>query len=263
MGVLKILLFLALAYACVVGAMYLAQRKLLFPGAGWNAPPGLPGWGEAVSIATPDGETLGARISPAPAGRPTVLLFHGNADHIANFGFLARAFEGRRIGLLAVSYRGYGDSTGAPSEAGLLVDGVASYDWLAQRSNGAIVLLGQSLGSGVAIHVAAQRPSAALVLVSPYLSVKALAQEFYPFLPVAWLIRDPFRSDLIIDSISVPKLFIHGGGDTIVPLASGQALFALAREPKRMVVYEHLAHNDIWTDEVVAEILDFIEKDGG
>lgn len=247
-----------LAYGALVAFMYVSQRSILFPGAGSTAPSS-PEWGEAVTIETPDGERLRALHAPAPRGRPTVLFFHGNADRAGNYRFLAEALAARGIGLLAISYRGYAGSTGSPSEAGLLTDGLAAFDWLAAQSDGGIVLLGQSLGSGVAVATAAERPAAGVVLVSAYLSVQSLAQAQYPFLPVAPLIKDPFRSDLRIAGVKQPKLFIHGRRDTVIPLSSGEALHRIAAEPKQMLIYDGFGHNDIWSDNMTAEIVRFVD----
>jgi fermentation-respiration switch protein FrsA (DUF1100 family) len=255
------LLFAVGAYAALVAFMYFSQRAILFPGAG-SAPPAGPEWGEAVAIATPDGETLHAFHRKAAPGKPSVLFFPGNADWIGNYAFLADALAARDIGLLAISYRGYPGSTGSPSEAGLLTDGLAAFDWLSAQGDGGIVLLGQSLGSGVAVNTAAERPATGVVLVSPYLSVLSVAQAKYPFLPVAPLIRDPFRSDLRIGDVKQPKLFIHGRRDSVVPLASGEALYRIAPEPKRMIIDDAAGHNDIWTDELMAEIVGFAEETG-
>jgi fermentation-respiration switch protein FrsA (DUF1100 family) len=238
--------------------MYFSQRAILFPGAR-SAPPAEPEWGEAAEIATPDGERLYALHSKAVPGRPSVLFFPGNADWIGNYAFLAEALGERGIGLLALSYRGYPGSTGSPSEAGLLIDGLAAFDWVSAQGNGGIVLLGQSLGSGVAVATAAARPATGVILVSAYLSVLSVAQAQYPFLPIAPLIRDPFRSDLRISGVKQPKLFIHGRRDTIIPLSSGEALYAIAPEPKRMIIDDTAGHNDIWTDRLTAEIVGFAE----
>ena len=115
-----------MAYVVVVVLMYFAQRHLLYPGAtkAADALPATAPWGTRVAIATPDGETLAAIHVPASKGRPVVLLFPGNGDNIANYGFLADWLSERGYGLLAVSYRGYPGSTGTPSEAGLLADGL-------------------------------------------------------------------------------------------------------------------------------------------
>ena len=264
MSATKLLIILplvaALAYLALVGLMYFSQRALLYPGAGAAfAPYSRAEWGEKVAIATPDGEMLHALFSKGEAGKPSVLFFLGNADRVGNYGFLAQALASHGIGLLAVSYRGYPGSTGSPSENGLLTDGMASFDWLSERSEGGIIVLGQSLGSGVAVNTAAHRPAAGVILVSAYLSVLSLAQTHYPFLPVAALIKDPFRSDLRITKVMQPKLFIHGRRDDIIPLSSGEALFNLAPEPKRMLVYDAFGHNDLWNESMVAEIIGFIE----
>ena len=163
------------------------------------------------------------------------------------------------IGLLAISYRGYPGSTGSPSESGLLTDGLAAFDWLSAQGNGGIVLLGQSLGSGVAVNMAAQSPATGVIFVSAYLSVLSVAQAQYPFLPVAPLIKDPFRSDLRIASVTQPKLFIHGRRDTVIPLSSGEALYRIAHEPKRMLIDDASGHNDIWNGGLTAEIIRFVD----
>ena len=264
MSATKLLIILplvaALAYLALVGLMYFSQRALLYPGAGAAvAPVSRAEWGEKVAIPTPDGETLHALFSKGEAGKPSVLFFLGNADRVGNYGFLAQALAARGIGLLAISYRGYPGSTGSPSENGLLTDGLAAFDWLSGHSEGGIVVLGQSLGTGVAVNTAAHRPAVGVILLSAYLSVLSLAQTHYPFLPVAALIKDPFRSDLRIAQVRQPKLFIHGRRDDIIPLTSGEALFNLSPEPKRMLVHDALGHNDLWNEGMVAEIVGFIE----
>lgn len=188
-----------------------------------------------------------------------MLFFLGNADRVGNYGFLAQALAARGIGLLAISYRGYPGSTGSPSEAGLLTDGVAAFDWLSARARSEIVVLGQSLGSGVAVNTARQRPASAVILVSAYLSVLSVAQTHYPFFPVALLIKDPFRSDLRIRDVRQPKLFIHGRRDTSIPLSSGKALYDIAPEPRQMVIYDGSGHNDLWDAGMVGDIIRFIE----
>lgn len=255
---LNLLLTVAIGYGVLGAMVYLTQRSMLYPGASGGPLPAAD-WGERVSIATPDGEQLVALHAPAPSGRPTILFLHGNADRIDRYGFLARGLAERGVGLLALSYRGYPGSTGAPSEAGLLADGLAAYDWLAARTEAGVAVLGQSLGSGVGVHVAAERPAAALVLVSAYDSVLAVARRLYFFLPVAPLIRDRFRSDLRIARATQPKLFVHGRRDSVIALSHGESLYAAAPEPKRMLVLDAAGHNDIWSNELIAEIVGFVE----
>jgi fermentation-respiration switch protein FrsA (DUF1100 family) len=254
-----ILIVAAVAYGLVVAFMYLAQRALLYPGAYATAPElAAAPWGEWTRIATPDGETLAALYAPAAGGKPTILYFHGNADDIRRYGFLAEMLGRQGYGLLAVSYRGYGGSTGSPTEAGLLTDGLAAYDWLAARGGHPIVLLGQSLGSGVAVNTAAERDAAAIVLISAYDSVLAVARSSYPFLPVAALLKDNFRSDLRIARVGQPKLFLHGDRDGIIPMRFGEALFAAAPEPKRFSIQQDRGHNDLWTTAMVDEVVAFV-----
>ena len=209
-----------IAYALVVAVMYFAQRALLYPGASKTVdalPTPVP-WAARVAIATPDGETLAALHVPAGKGRPTVLFFPGNGDNIVNYGFLGDLLSRRGYGLLAVSYRGYPGSTGSPTEAGLLVDGLAAFDWLsAQDHTTPIVILGRSLGTGVAVNTAAERDASAVVLISAYEFDPPRSRDKYPYLPVAVLMKDSFRSDLRIARVSEPKLFLHGDLDTSVP----------------------------------------------
>jgi fermentation-respiration switch protein FrsA (DUF1100 family) len=239
--------------------MYFGQRALLYPGASlqplalsFPAP-----WGKWERITTPDGEMLALLHTSAIGGRPTILLFPGNGDDIADYGFLAEAMAKHGYGLLAVSYRGYPGSTGSPTETGLLIDGLAAFDWLDAQSQDPIVIIGRSLGTGVAVNVAAERLAAAIVLISAYDSTLAVARGRYPFLPVGALMKDTFRSDLRIVKVSEPKLFVHGGLDQVVPLRFGQAIFAAA-EPKRFSLQPGKGHNDIWTPATIDEVTGFI-----
>lgn len=266
MNATKLLLILpllaAFAYISLVGLTYLSQRALLYPGASATPAPERASWGQNASIQTPDGETLHGLYSRGEPGQPSVLFFLGNADRVSNYGFFAQALAARGIGLLALSYRGYPGSSGTPNEHGLLIDGIAAFDWLAARSGNEIVVLGQSLGSGVAVDTAGQRPAVAVILVSAYLSVLSLARTYYPFFPVALLTKDPFRSDLKIVGVRQPKLFIHGRHDTIIPLSSGEALYQIAPEPKQMLIYD-AGHNDLWDARMVDDIIRFVQSQKG
>lgn len=243
--------------------MYFAQRSLLYPGASKavDALPSTAPWGSRVSIETPDGETLAALYVPAGKARPTVLLFPGNGDNVAGYGFLADLLAARGYGLLALSYRGYPGSTGSPTETGLLTDGLAAFDWLtAHDRTTPIIVLGRSLGTGVAVDTAAERDAKAVVLVSPYESIQALAAGRYRFLPVGMLIKDSFRSDLRIARVTEPKLFLHGDLDNTIPLASGRALFDAAPQPKTFSVQRGRGHNDIWTRGLVEQVIAFADS---
>ncbi|PCK85626.1 alpha/beta hydrolase [Rhizobium sophoriradicis] len=252
-------LMAAIAYMAVVALVFFSQRSLLYPGAGAAPLPQPASWGETVHVKTPDGEMLHGLYSQGDSDKPCVLLFFGNGDRVDNYAFLAQALATRGIGLLAISYRGYPGSTGSPSEQGLLTDGIAAFDWLSAKAGSGIVVLGRSLGTGVAVNTAANRPAAGVILVSPYLSVLSVAQTRYRFLPVGALLKDPFRSDLNIGKVRQPKLFLHGRLDDSIPLSSGEALYRLAPEPKQMVIYDGAGHNDIFNDNMVGDVIRFVE----
>ena len=149
-------------------------------------------------------------------------------------------------GLLALSYRGYGGSTGKPSEDGLIRDAAAAYDFAAARYGPKrIVLWGESLGTAVAIALAAEREVAGVMLDAPFASAIDVGANAYPFAPVRWLIKDTFRSDRRIARVKAPILVLHGEQDTVVPIRFGEKLFALAHEPKRMVRFPDGGHVDL------------------
>ena len=186
------------------------------------------------ALKTEDGESLLAwRIPPAPE-RPLILYFHGNAGGIDLRVERFRAMAKAGMGVLAIEYRGYASSTGRPSERGLKLDGEAAY--AAAIASGVrperIVAMGESLGSGVAVAIAARRKIGALVLDSPYSSIADVAAAAYWFVPVRALLRDPFRNDLLIAQVKAPTLIVHGTTDPVVPIRFGEKLFALANPPK-------------------------------
>ncbi len=167
------------------------------------------------------------------------------------------------MGLLAIEYRGYASSTGSPSERGLKLDGEAAY--AAAIASGVaperIVALGESLGSGVAVALAARHKIGALVLDSPYSSIADVAAAAYWFVPVRALLRDPFRNDLLIGSVTAPMLMVHGTKDLVTPIRFGEKLFALANQPKEFWRVEGAAH--LAMGERLAETLDWIAKTVG
>jgi fermentation-respiration switch protein FrsA (DUF1100 family) len=239
-----------LAYLAIVAFMYLQQRSFqYFPGHKATPPQalGLTGVSEE-RVRTPDGETIVLWYAPAPPGAPTVLFFHGNGGEIADrtkrFGFL----QSQGFGVLFVSYRGYGGSTGTISEQGLITDALTAYDFL--RSKGVapdrIMLLGESLGTGVAVQLAAQRPVVAVALEAPYTATADIAAGVYWWLPVRLLMKDQFRSRDHIANVKVPLLIQHGDSDTVVPVAQGRALFAMANEPKQLVIIPGAGHDAVF-----------------
>ncbi len=205
---------------------------------------------ERVNLKTPDGETIVAWYKPASTGLPTVLFFHGNGGSIATRPRKISTYANSDFGLLAVSYRGYGDSTGKPSEKGFITDALTAYDWLIEKGlNGKqIFVIGESIGTGVAIQLAAARPVGAVALEAAYASAVDIGANVYWFLPVRWLMHDQFRSIEHIANVKAPLLMIHGTHDTTIPPEQGKLLFAKANEPKQFVTVQDGTHSGVIGD---------------
>jgi uncharacterized protein len=248
---LRTLLLIGVAvYLALVAVMYFAQRSLMyFPEARRTAPAqaGLPE-AEEVVLDTADGERVIVWHMPPRGDRPVVLYFHGNGGALRYRVDRYRELTQDGTGLVLLSYRGYGGSSGRPSESGLIEDGRVAYAFAAERYS-QLVVWGESLGSGVAVAIAAEKAAEKkikrAVLEAPFASAVALAASVYPFVPVRFLMKDQFRSDLRIRNVTVPVLIVHGDRDTVIPIESGERLFALAHEPKRFLRVTGAGHEDL------------------
>jgi fermentation-respiration switch protein FrsA (DUF1100 family) len=189
-----------------------------------------------------------------------VLYFHGNGGALRLRADRFKKLAAGGIGLIGVSYRGYGGSTGQPTEAGLIEDARAAYAFAAARYPGRIAAWGESLGTGVAIALAAEKPVSRLILEAPYSSTVDIAAAQYWFLPVRLLMKDQFRSDLRIARVTAPVLIIHGDADRIIPIQYGQRLFSLIPGKKRMVRFPGGGHNDLDTFGASGVAMKFIEE---
>ena len=195
---------------------------------------------------TADGEKVIVWHLPPRGEMPVVLYFHGNGGALRYRVDRFRALTADGTGLVALSYRGYGGSTGSPTEAGLIADAEAAYAFAAAHYPAErIVLFGESLGSGVAVALAATHKIGRLVLEAPFTSAADVGAQVYWFLPVRLLMKDPFRSDARIGKVTAPLLILHGARDNVVPIALGERLFALANEPKRFVRFADGGHVDL------------------
>ena len=238
----------ALGYGALVTLMFVFQRRLMYfpdPARVTPAAAGLPQARE-VSLTSSDGEKLIAWFVPPCGEGPLVIYFQGNAEGLpARVGrFLWMIAAG--YGVLALCYRGYGGSTGHPSEHGLIRDAEAAYEFAhAHVPAKRIVLFGESLGTGVAVVLAATHEIAGIVLDAPFTSIADVGAAAYPFVPVRWALKDRFRSDTRIAEVAAPLLVLHGKQDQVVPVRFGERLFALAREPKRMVRFPRGGHVDL------------------
>lgn len=223
----------AIIAALVVGVVYLlgvvglavGQRRLIYqPPA--DAKGYFPTGFDRAPLHTSDGLDLTAAYRRAADGRPTLVYFHGNGDSLAGAERMSDLLARRGFGLLLVEYRGYGHNPGSPTEEGLYRDGRAALDWLAKQgiAGSKVVLIGYSLGSGVASQLAAERDAAALILISPFSRLTDAASHHLPYVPVRWLLRDRYASIDKLRGRHLPVFVLHGDDDRVIPLEEGRRL---------------------------------------
>lgn len=218
-NLLIVLLLPLLAYLALCALMYFGQRSQIYFPVRESDPPGA----SAIRLATDDGVDLKIWVVPRPGPR-ALMYFGGNAEDVAgNLPAFAPAFPAHSLYL--VNYRGYGGSTGSPSEAGLQADATAIYDHLSAR-HPEISVIGRSLGSGVAVHLASVRNIHRLVLITPFDSLVNVAREHFSYLPVGWLMRDRYESVKRVPAVRAPTLVVIAGADEIIPRARAAALVA-------------------------------------
>jgi uncharacterized protein len=243
-----LLIIVPVGYGGLVALVYLGQRSLQYFPDRARTPPAVAGLPQAeeVLLDTTDGERVIVWHIPPRGEKPVILYFHGNGGALAWRGERLHSLTANGDGLVALSYRGYGGSSGRPSETGLIEDARATYAFAAARYPAdRIVAWGESLGSGVAVALAAEKPVARMVLESPFTSITDVASSIYWYLPVRWLIKDPFRSDLRIGKVTAPVLMLHGERDNVVPIALGERPYGLISAPKRFVRFPGAGHNDL------------------
>lgn len=238
-----------LAYAGACWFLHTRQRDMIY--FGWTTTADAAG--TDFELKRPDATLRGWVVN---RGQPDpILYFGGNAERIeANRDDFARMFPGRSVYLVA--YRGYGASTGEPSEATLVPDALAVFDHVQTLHRGQrVAVIGRSLGSGIASQVAAQRPVERLALVTPFDSMIGAAKAHYPIFPVDWLLDERYESAKALRTFRRPVLIVHGGRDEIVPEQSTQRLIGMLPVPPNVVRVGDADHNDIATHHVFAESL--------
>ncbi len=217
MSALKLAALTGLGYVALCAAMFACQRSFIY------FPPRIDGPADtgAMTLTVPGAELR--ILTERTEGRDAVLYFGGNAEDVAySLPTMDQAFPGHALYL--PRYRGYGGSTGRPSETALYADALALYDRLAPR-HGRIHVVGRSLGSAVAVHLASQRPVAGLILITPFDSILEVARRQYPFLPVDRLLLDRYEAVNDAPRVSAPTRIIAAEHDEIVPRRSTEALW--------------------------------------
>lgn len=246
----RLLIGVACVYLLGLGILFVMQRSLVFPALGGyltlaqaNAPAAM----QEIDITTDDGLALKAWYAPATSRHQTIVMFHGNAETLATLLAQARPFIAVGYGVLLAEYRGYFGMPGAPSETGLYADARANLRALASRgiTPTQTVLMGHSLGTGVATRMAQETPVAGVILSAPYTSIMGVAADRYPIFPVRALMLDRFENVAGVKNMRAPLLIIHGDQDQIIPVSHGEAVFAAALEPKTLKILQGAGHNDM------------------
>ena len=264
----RVLIGTAIAALCIyVGlatVLYVTQRSLMYFPDTVHVTPAQAGLLEAEEVALTAADGVGITVwHIAPKnGKPVILYFHGNggALHYRVERFKKLTAEG--IGLVALEYRGFGGNAGSPSERGLIADAEAAYAFAAARYPAKqIVVWGESLGSGVAVAIAAEKPVGRVILEAPFTSTAAVASIRYWYMPVRLLMKDQFHSDERIGKVTAPLLILHGFQDRTVPYAMGEQLFDLANQPKHIVKFLDGGHEDLDANGALNAVARFLAGD--
>ncbi|ROQ92364.1 alpha/beta hydrolase [Desulfosoma caldarium] len=247
MAGIRLVLFCAGCYALYCLLLFFLQRHLIFPSffIGVSEMPSLPASVERIWVDVPgakvEGWFLPSSISQ-DIPRPLVIFAHGNGELIDLWPETFRGLNRRGFHVLLLEYPGYGRSLGKPSQKTITRAFCAAYDLMTQRPDvdtSRIILFGRSIGGGAACALASQRPSAALILMSTFTSLRPFARRY--FAP-SFLLRDSFDNEAVVSSYAAPVLIVHGTHDTVVPFSHGKALAQAARQG-RLIAYD-ADHND-------------------
>ncbi len=259
----------AVGYLLVLLALFLLQRSLLYLPS-QNLPAvehaGIPGL-QAFNTEPQEGLSLTHWFHPPaePDGAVTV-LFHGNAGHLGDRAGKLRPLLLAGIGVVFTGYRGYGGNPGSPTEEGLSADARSVLAWLQDQgiAPARTVLMGESLGSAVAVKMAAEHDVAAVVLEAPPSSIAEVAQAHYWYVPAKWLIHDRWDSLSRVADIAAPLFLLHGERDATVPVRFGRRLYEAAQEPKEALFLPRASHNNLFDfPEVPQKVIEFIKRHAG
>jgi len=255
-----VLAVVVVAYLGAVGYMYFNQRALQYNAVGPVTPLAEIALPAANEIAIPvDGAVINGWYQAPAADMPLILYYKGNSESFTSENERYERMVAEGYGFLAFDYRGFPASPGTISEAGILADAIAAYDWAAEQGF-PILIWGRSLGSGPATYVASQRDAEALLLETPFLSAVSVAAERYPILPVNWVMLDKFRSNEWIANVEEPVMVAHGTADRTIGVSNGERLYALAPNPDELWIVPDADHSDLWDAGIWDKAKPFFER---
>jgi len=199
---------------------------------------------------------------PPNDAAPVILFMHGNGSAAHQYTVHFQAFQNWNMGYLAVEFPGYADNPGTPNETDILRVSLANYDALIDMGIAPkrIIIYGDSLGAAAAVHVASERDAAGLILSAPFLSMQAMGRKQMPWFPTSILLKDKYRSDLKIASVTEPLLLLHGDADDLIPHAQGKALYDLYQGDDKQFVLIKSGRHHLWNTEMPAHIKAAIER---
>ena len=218
---------------------------------------------EEVQIKTSDDINLLGWFHKKDLNRfKTVVYFHGNAGKLENRIHKLNHFKDIDVNFLIISWRGFSGNSGKPTETGLYEDGKSTIDWLKNigLSDKDIVLYGESLGTGIATHIAQNRKFAGLVLETPFTSMVDAAKKVYPYIPVGILLKDRYENEKKIKHINIPILVMHGEADQIVPFKMGKKIYEIANKPKYSYFTKYDNHMMEYDENLVLTLKSFLKS---
>jgi len=236
-------------YLAICVLLICFESKLIYPAPAARSTPTAEDFGfEAVHFQSADGTGLHGWYYAHPDARFGLLYCHGNGEDITHNADLVRRYRNKlSASVFIFDYRGYGQSAGSPHEAGIIADGLAAQRWLAERMQvepDELIIVGRSLGGGVAVALAEQLGARALILQNTFASMTEVAASKSPWLPIRWMIRNRYPSAERIQAYTGPLLQCHGTADGIVPFEIGKRLFAAApSQQKRFIEFPGAGHN--------------------
>ena len=263
-NLLQIILVIFFIYFLILVFLYFYQRNLLYhPNENNYSEDKISVDIENVRIKTSDNiELLGWYHEKNLKDFKTLIFFHGNAGSLENRIHKLNHFRDMNINFLIIAWRGFSGNNGNPSEQGLYEDGKSAIDWLIKKgvSEKNLILYGESLGTGVATHLAQNKNFAGVILETPFTSMIDAAKKFYPYIPVKLLLKDKFENYKKIKNINLPILIMHGEVDQLVPFSMGKKIYETANEPKYSYFTKYDNHMMEYDENLVLALKSFIKS---
>ena len=261
---LQFILTIFAIYFLVLVFLYFYQRNLLYhPNENNYSGDKISVDIEKVKIQTVDNiELLGWYHEKNLNDYKTLVYFHGNAGSLENRIHKLNHFQDMNINFLIIAWRGFNGNKGKPSERGLYVDGKSAIDWLKKKGvdEKNLILYGESLGTGVATHLAQNKNYAGVILETPFTSMVDAAKNFYPYIPINLLLKDKFENFKKVKNINIPILVMHGEIDQIVPFSMGKKIYEIANNPKYSYFTKYDDHMMEYDENLVLALKSFFNS---